>query len=258
MLASYQRGLRHGLPIALGYLSVSFAFGIQATSLGLTPLQAVMISFFNVTSAGQLAGLQLMAAGAGLTEMALTQLTINLRYALMSLSLSQKLDSSMTLPHRFLLSFCNTDEVFVVASQQPGKVGRAYLYGLTNGPFIGWVLGTALGALAGGLLPKSVTDALGIARISATGTYPSAAGVFVAGVSVLLSAGLSPSTGSVFSTAGALRVGASYPLSWYQRLTAAAVALPKRPSGTTSYDRANSAFCNASTSGPWSPMPMSR
>ena len=89
MLASYQRGLRHGLPIALGYLSVSFAFGIQATSLGLTPLQAVMISFFNVTSAGQLAGLQLMAAGAGLAEMALTQLTINLRYALMSLSLSQ-------------------------------------------------------------------------------------------------------------------------------------------------------------------------
>ena len=163
MLASYQRGLRHGLPIALGYLSVSFAFGIQATSLGLTPLQAVMISFFNVTSAGQLAGLQLMAAGAGLTEMALTQLTINLRYALMSLSLSQKLDSGMTLPHRLLLSFCNTDEVFVVASQQPGKVGRAYLYGLTNGPFLGWVLGTLLGALAGGFLPAPVTDALGIA-----------------------------------------------------------------------------------------------
>ena len=158
MLASYQRGLRHGLPIALGYLSVSFAFGIQATSLGLTPLQAVMISFFNVTS-----GLQLMAAGAGLAEMALTQLTINLRYALMSLSLSQKLDSSMTLPHRLLLSFCNTDEVFVVASQQPGKVGRSYLYGLTNGPFLGWVLGTLLGALAGGLLPAAVTEALGIA-----------------------------------------------------------------------------------------------
>ena len=160
MLASYQRGLRHGLPIALGYLSVSFAFGIQATSLGLTPLQAVMISFFNVTSAGQLAGLQLMAAGAGLAEMALTQLTINLRYALMSLSLSQKLDSSMTLPHRLLLSFCNTDEVFVVASQQPGKVGRAYLYGLTNGPFLGWVLGTLLGALAGGFVAHDAFDGL--------------------------------------------------------------------------------------------------
>ena len=155
--------MKDGLPIALGYLSVSFAFGIQAVKLGLSPVQAVLISFLNVTSAGQMAGVQLMAGGAGLAEMALTQLTINLRYALMSLSLSQKLDETMTIPHRLLLSFCNTDEVFVVASQQPGKVGKAYLYGLTNGPFLGWVLGTALGAVAGGVLPSAVTDALGIA-----------------------------------------------------------------------------------------------
>lgn len=159
----YLKGLRHGVPIAIGYLSVSFAFGIQATNAGLTSLQAILISLMNVTSAGQLAGLNLMISGAGMIEMALTQLTINLRYALMSLSLSQKLDKTMTLPHRMLLSFCNTDEVFVVASQQPGKVGRAYLYGLTNGPFFGWVLGTALGALAGGLLPENVSAALGIA-----------------------------------------------------------------------------------------------
>lgn len=162
-MKNYLKGLRHGVPIALGYLSVAFAFGIQATTSGLSALQAVLISFFNVTSAGQLAGLQLMVAGGGLAEMALTQLTINLRYALMSLSLSQKLDETMTTPHRLLLSFCNTDEVFAVASQQPGKVGRAYLYGLTNGPFLGWTLGTALGALAGGFLPGAVTDALGVA-----------------------------------------------------------------------------------------------
>lgn len=159
----YFKGLRHGVPIAIGYLSVSFAFGIQATGAGLTSIQAILISLLNVTSAGQLAGLQLMTSGAGLLEMALTQLTINLRYALMSLSLSQKLDGSMTLLHRLLLSFCNTDEVFAVASQQPGKIGRAYLYGLTNGPFLGWVLGTALGALAGGLLPPEITTALCIA-----------------------------------------------------------------------------------------------
>lgn len=162
-MKQYLKGLRHGVPIAVGYLSVSFAFGIQATSAGLTSIQAILISLFNVTSAGQLAGLQLMVSSAGMIEMALTQLTINLRYALMSLSLSQKLDRTMTLPHRLLLSFCNTDEVFVVASQQSGKVGKAYLYGLTNGPFLGWVLGTGLGALAGGLLPQSVTAALGIA-----------------------------------------------------------------------------------------------
>lgn len=163
MNGNYRRGLLHGLPIALGYLSVSFAFGIQATSLGLTPLQATLISLTNMTSAGQLAGLQLMAAGAPLMEMALTQLTINLRYALMSLSLSQKLDGTMDTLNRLLLSFGNTDEVFAVASQQPGKIGRAYLYGLTNGPWLGWTLGTLLGALAGSVLPEAVTNALGIA-----------------------------------------------------------------------------------------------
>jgi len=163
MIQAYKKGLWHGVPIALGYLSVSFAFGIQAISVGLTPLQTVMISFFNVTSAGQLAGLQLMAAGAPLVEMALTQLTINLRYALMSLSLSQKLDKSMNTLHRMLVAFVNTDEVFAVASQQPGRLGKAYLYGLTFTPFLGWTLGTLLGALAGGILPKPVTDALGIA-----------------------------------------------------------------------------------------------
>ena len=162
-MQQYRKGLTHGLPIALGYLSVSFAFGIQASAAGLTWWQAVLISLLNVTSAGQVAGLQLMAGGAGLAEMALTQLTINLRYALMSLSLSQKLDKSMTLFHRLTLSFCNTDEIFVVASQQPGKVGKAYLYGLTNGPYLGWTLGTLLGAVAGDLLPVSVTNALGIA-----------------------------------------------------------------------------------------------
>ncbi len=163
MKAAYGKGLRDGLPIALGYVSVAFAFGIQATTAGLTPLQAVLISILNVTSAGQLAGLQLMTAGASLAETALTQLTINLRYALMSLSLSQKLDESVTLQHRLLLSFCNTDEVFAVAMRQEGKLGRPYLYGLTNGPFAGWVLGTLLGALAGGVLPGAVTSALGIA-----------------------------------------------------------------------------------------------
>lgn len=163
MNKAYLKGLRHGLPIALGYLSVSFAFGIQASAAGLAPWQALLISLLNVTSAGQVAGLSLMTAGAGMAEMALTQLTINLRYALMSLSLSQKLDGSMTLFHRMTISFCNTDEIFLVTSSQPENLNRAYLYGLTNGPYVGWALGTFLGAAAGALLPKSVTDALGIA-----------------------------------------------------------------------------------------------
>ena len=161
--AAFRRGLGHGVPIALGYLSVAFAFGIQAAGGGLTPLQAVLISMTNLTSAGQVAGLSLMVAGAPLYEMALTQLVINLRYALMSLSLSQRLDAGMTTPWRALLAFGNTDEIFAVASSQPGEIGRAYLTGLICLPYAGWAGGTLLGAAAGALLPALLTDALGIA-----------------------------------------------------------------------------------------------
>ena len=157
------QGVRHGIPIGLGYLSVSFAFGMKAVGDGLTVLQAVLISMTNLTSAGQIAALPLMVGGASLAEMALTQLTINLRYALMSLSLSRKLDGSMGTLQRLVFSFANTDEIFAVASSQPGKVGRYYLYGLMLAPWIGWSLGTFLGAAAGTLLPVFVRTALGIA-----------------------------------------------------------------------------------------------
>lgn len=163
MKSDFIRGIRHGIPIALGYLSVSFAFGMKAVGDGLTLLQAVLISAANLTSAGQIAGLPLMVGGAGLTEMALTQLTINLRYGLMSLSLGRKLDGSMGTLQRLIFSFANTDEIFAVASSQPGLVGKAYLYGLMITPFLGWTLGTLLGGAAGTLLPAFVRSALGIA-----------------------------------------------------------------------------------------------
>ena len=163
MSALFRQGIRHGIPIALGYLSVSFTFGMKAVGDGLTVFQAVLISMTNLTSAGQFAALPLMLAGGSLTEMALTQLTINLRYALMSLSLGRKLDGSMKTLQRMIFSFANTDEIFAVASSQPGKVGKAYLYGLMITPWIGWSAGTLLGAAAGTLLPEFVRTALGIA-----------------------------------------------------------------------------------------------
>ena len=163
MNAAFKQGIRHGVPIALGYVSVSFTFGMKAVADGLTAWEAVLISMTNLTSAGQFAALPLMLSGASLVELALTQLIINLRYALMSLSLSQNLDSSMTTPHRLLFSFANTDEIFAVASSQPEKVGKFYLYGLMLTPFLGWAGGTLLGAVAGTLLPAFFRSALGIA-----------------------------------------------------------------------------------------------
>ena len=160
---SFKKGIRDGVPICLGYLSVSFAFGILATSSGLSVLEAVLISAFNVTSAGQLAAVPIIAMGGGFFELALTQLVINMRYALMSVSLSQRLGRSVCLADRFAISFVNTDEVYAVAMSMGYPVGRKYMYGLILTPFLGWTSGTLLGALAGNILPEAIVNALGIA-----------------------------------------------------------------------------------------------
>lgn len=160
---SFKKGVKDGIPICLGYLSVSFAFGILATGSGLSVLEAVLISALNVTSAGQLAAVPIIALGGGFFELALTQLVINMRYALMSVSLSQKLGRSISLADRFLISFVNTDEVFAVAMSNSLGVGRNYMFGLILTPFLGWTTGTLLGALAGNILPSVMVSALGIA-----------------------------------------------------------------------------------------------
>ncbi len=159
----FLRGVRDGVPIGLGYLSVSFAFGIAAVSKGVPGWVALLISMTNLTSAGQLAGLDLMVAGCTVWEMILTQCVINMRYALMSVSLSQRLDGTVRPRDRLLIAFGNTDEVFAVATGQGGYVGRYYLIGLIAAPYIGWSFGTLLGTVASGLLPASVMGALGIA-----------------------------------------------------------------------------------------------
>lgn len=155
-------GLISGVPIGLGYLSVSFGFGIKAVGAGLSPFAAAMISLTNLTSAGQAAGVDIIAAAGTIIEMILVQLTINIRYSLMALSLSQKLDKSFTTPHRLIASYGITDEIFAVCSAHEGPLRPAYMYGVIVISTIGWVAGTAMGAIAGQLLPASVSSAMGI------------------------------------------------------------------------------------------------
>ncbi len=160
---SFTKGILDGIPIGIGYLSVSFAFGIMAVQCGLSPLEALLISMTNLTSAGQLAGAPIIAAGGSLIELAMTQLIINSRYALMSVSLSQKLDKRVTLLQRLLIAFGNTDEIFAVSTGKEGSIGKKYFYGLMLTPWLGWSGGTILGAVAGAALPVVITSALGVA-----------------------------------------------------------------------------------------------
>lgn len=159
----FKKGFKLGIPIGIGYFSVSFAFGMMAAQGGLSPALALMISMTNVTSAGQFAGIQVITAGGGYIEMALTMFMINARYFLMSLSLSQKVSKQLRTLQRGLMSFLVTDEIFAVASVELGEVTGWYWAGLSLMPYIGWSSGTLAGALVSGVLPTSMQDALGIA-----------------------------------------------------------------------------------------------
>lgn len=156
-------GFKDGIPICLGYIAVSFTFGIMAGNAGLSVWEAVLISASNVTSAGQFAGLGLITASASYIEMAVTQLIINLRYCLMSCALSQKISSKTPFFHRFFISYGVTDEIFAVSVIQDGKLSPFYSYGAIGVSVFGWVFGTFLGIVSGNLLPARAISALSVA-----------------------------------------------------------------------------------------------
>ena len=158
-MKSYKIGLKDGLPIGLGYLSVSFTFGIMAISLGLVWWQALLISILTLTSAGQLAAINIMINPGRYFEMVLSRGTINVRYSFMSISLSQNVDNKFKGIYKWLLGFFITDEIFAVASMKK-NVSRIYFLGLSTLPYFGWALGTLSGALVGNIVPEVVLNAL--------------------------------------------------------------------------------------------------
>ncbi len=161
--ATYINGLKAGIPIALGYIVVSFTFGMTACLHGFTFFEAMFMSMTNLTSAGQFAGMQLITAGAPYLEMMVTVFIINIRYLLMSTALSQKINPKLSTVKRLLLSFGITDETFSVASVEVETVTFRYFIGLVTLPYWGWALGTLLGSLMDNVLNPDMQSAASIA-----------------------------------------------------------------------------------------------
>lgn len=160
---NFIKGVIDGLPICIGYFAVSFAFGITAVQSGLSPLEALLISATNLTSAGQVAGLPIIAGGGSLIEMAISQLVINSRYTLMSVSVSQKFSRSIEIPDRLLIAFGITDEIFGVSVSKKGLLDKLYMAGIILISHFGWSLGTLIGAVSGNILPDIIIASLGLA-----------------------------------------------------------------------------------------------
>ena len=161
--AWFLKGLRNGIPICMGYFAVSFALGITARNIGMDALQSFLMSLTMVASAGEFAAVTLISQGAGVLEMITTTLVVNLRYFLMSYSLTQKLDPKMSSLHRFGLAYCVTDEIFGLSVSVDGWLCPYYTYGITLISVAGWCAGTVLGVLVGNILPVWASNALGVA-----------------------------------------------------------------------------------------------
>ena len=160
---NFLNGMRDGIPIALGYLAVSFTLGIACRNIGMSALDATVMSLTNLTSAGEFAALSIIVAGAGYWEMALSQFVINLRYMLMSASLSQKLAPDTPLYHRLLVGYGVTDEIFGISINVPGRLDPFYTYGAVALASPAWALGTCLGVVLGNVLPDRIVVALSVA-----------------------------------------------------------------------------------------------
>jgi len=158
----YVRGLRDGMPIALGYLAVAFTLGIAAKNAGFTAFQAFLSSFCLNASAGQYAGISLISAGAGYLEVAVMEAVANARYLLMSCALSQKMDPKMPFFYRWIIGFDVTDEIFGISVSVPGKLNPFYTLGAMTVALPGWSCGAALGVIMGTILPDSVVSALSV------------------------------------------------------------------------------------------------
>ena len=158
----FRRGIRDGMPIALGYFAVAFTLGIAAKNAGFSAVQAMVESLTNNASAGEYAVFSLVAAGAGYMEVAVMTLVANARYLLMSCSLSQKLAPETPIYHRMLVAFDVTDEIFGISIAYPGRLNPWYTYGAVAVAIPGWGIGTFLGVMVGNILPLRLVSALSV------------------------------------------------------------------------------------------------
>lgn len=228
----FLKGMRDGTPIGLGYFAVAFTLGIASKKAGLTAFQASVMSATMLASAGQFAGIGMIAAGAGYMELAVTELVVNLRYLLMSSALSQKVRRDKPFYHRFLMAYEVTDEIFGIAMSVEGRLHPAYMYGAVTVAAPGWVLGTFLGSVIGMILPANVMSAMNVALYGmflAVVIPPSKKSRVIAGV-----VALSMAASSAFSLIPALsNISSGFQMIILTILLAgtAAVLFPVKPEG---------------------------
>lgn len=158
----FQEGMKDAIPIGLGYFAVAFSLGIAARNAGMNAVQGFLLSFLNNASAGEYAGITVIAANASYIEIAVVTLIANARYLLMSCAMGQRLKPGLSFGHRLLMGYDITDELFGIAIARPGYLEPFYTYGAMLTAIPCWAAGTACGIIAGNIMPARVVSALSV------------------------------------------------------------------------------------------------
>lgn len=158
----FKDGIKDGVPIALGYLAVSFSLGIAAKKVGVTIIQGGISSFFTYASAGQYAIFALIGSCGSMIETIIMTLVVNMRYLLMGCAIAQKIDVNEKFIHRIGIGACCTDEIFGISIAR-NKLHHNYPYGAWLIAVSFWAIGTMLGIAVGNILPDDIVKALGVA-----------------------------------------------------------------------------------------------
>lgn len=154
--------MKDAVPIGLGYFAVAFSLGIAARNAGMNAFQGFLLSFLNNASAGEYAGITVIAANASYIEIAVVTLIANARYLLMSCAMGQRLKPGLSFGHRLLMGYDITDELFGIAISRPGYLEPFYTYGAMLTAIPCWAAGTACGIIAGNIMPARVVSALSV------------------------------------------------------------------------------------------------
>lgn len=156
------QGFKDSFPVFVGYFAVAITIGISAVNAGMDLFSSTLMSFLNLTSAGEAAAIQIIHDRGTIFEVALSQIAINLRYLLMATALAVKLEPNTGIGRRLLMSLGITDEIFALSATHSKELNSMYTFGGYCMALPGWVLGTIVGVLIGSYFPPRIIQALSI------------------------------------------------------------------------------------------------
>ncbi len=159
-----RRGIKAGIPIAVGFLPIAITFGLLAKTAGVPDYAGVLMSLLVYAGASQFVGVNLALAGASLGEVIIATFVLNIRHFIMSAALAPRLDGQVSRSWRSVLAFGVTDETFTMgALQKEALLSPEFLLGLNTVAFLSWNAGTWLGIFAAAELPETIKSSMGVA-----------------------------------------------------------------------------------------------